>query len=254
VKKDVIEFYLIGIKVNKEEERKFIEEVKELYSDFPVGRIEDSERPDFLTSTNDLITGIEIIRYYRKQNNNEINDREIEAIRQNICDKAQKIYNSKSQVPLYVYPLWGFRQKLNGQEISSIANNLATLVLLNTPEEVYKSIYLNYEKLLSSPLSAYCNRISIMKMQENVRWASVSASYLYVDKSEIKELIAKKNEKINDYQNKCDKIWLIIVFEGSKLSSTVDLHDVINKTFESNFEKILLYDKDKSVVHCLDIG
>ena len=249
----MIEFFLTEIEMNKKEERRFVEEVKKLISDFPVGSIEDSDPPDFLIKCDDVITGIELTRYYRKRRNYEINDREIEAIQQKICDEAQKIYNSKSQVPLYVYPLWGFRQKLSSQKISSLANILANLVLDNIPEEVHSTIHLNYRKLLSLPISAYCNQISIMKMQDEVHWASMGASFLYVDKSEIEELIAKKNEKINDYQKKCDKVWLIIVFEGSKLSSTVDLHDVIDKTFESNFDKILLYDKDKTVVHCLDI-
>jgi hypothetical protein len=235
----------------KYSERKILTQVQRLHQNFPMGEIIDSEAPDFLINSNRKNIGIEITRYYRKQKDRDVNDLEIEAIQRRILNLAQKIFYSNHSIPLQLSPLWKFQNKLTHDEIDVLAKALVELIEENIPDEIHKAIFIENFDLWNTPLSDYCYYISVMKLKDKPLWASHSTGFTYVSQKEIDDRIQLKTKKIQEYLLKCDDIWLIIVCEGQNISSMVDLQDINTWEFESPFDKILLYDRDKKRVYCL---
>jgi hypothetical protein len=48
-------------------ERLSLEEAAAIYPDFPSGNVIETERPDFLISSDSRVTGIEVVNYVRGQ-------------------------------------------------------------------------------------------------------------------------------------------------------------------------------------------
>ena len=64
---------------------------------------------------------------------------------------------------------------------------------------------------------------------------------------ELQLCINKKNQKIEQYQTKCDECYLLITVPSNKIGNYCTFTDEISKyKFESNFTSIFLYDIDEN--------
>ena len=177
-------------------ESKYIYEVKEQYPDFPDGKIRDFESPDFLIEDGAKTVGLEVTRYYRKQPDRDINNREIEAYQDIILSKAQELFQKENKTPLLVSPSWMFKHKLTRNEINLLANTLVDIINNNIPEDTRKPNIIYHRDLVTTLLANYCSRISIMKLEKAPRWVSFGAGFTYVEISEIQNIISEKALKI----------------------------------------------------------
>lgn len=230
-------------------ERKYLDEIQEIYRDFPQGEILDCEPPDFLVKTQSKTVGIELTTYIRKQLNRKINDKEIEKIGNKIVNIAQEIFQSRNNINLQVSPLWKIENKLTHKQIDRLASALVDIVEKNIPVGIHDSLTIRNIDLWNTPLGNFCSFISIVKLRDQSLWISHEAGFTSIRQNEIRELIYKKVERFANYIVKCDEIWLIIICESNHISSMADLQDVNNWKFESPFDAILIYDRDESVVH-----
>lgn len=235
----------------KDTERKYVLEVKEIVPDFPSGNIIDSESPDFLIKSKERTIGIEVTCFNRKQSTRNTNDREIEAIHSKIMNSAQRIFETKHKVPLQVSPTWKINNRLSRKQINILATSLVEIIEKNIPKDIHVLKTIENIEFRETPLSTYCSYINVIKLRKKPLWASHEGGWIFVNKSEIDERIKNKKNKISCYLQKCNEIWLIIICEGNSISSSVDLQDVDSWTFFSPFDKIFLYDREETTVHCL---
>lgn len=90
-------------------------------------------------------------------------------------------------------------------------------------------------------------------MTENY-WYSPEGGFIGPDEFEIQNLISSKNDKVKEYQNRCDTLWLIIFAEGLNISSSVNpknLSKIENYNFESHFDRVIFYDNYSQMVFTL---
>jgi len=238
----------------KELENKYLKEIVNIYPDFPIGIVMESESPDFLLNFQSKIIGIELTRYSRKQRGLNVNNREIEKTGNKILKIAQAKFESKHNIFLQVSASWNIQKKLTYREIELFSNTFVDIVENNIPSGIHEHLFIDNHDLWTTPLADCCNFFSITRNMTESLWASNEGGFITVVGQEIQELISLKNKKVAKYKQKCEEIWLIIVCEGKNISSMVDLRDVNNWRFHSPFDKVLLYDRERSTVHSISIS
>lgn len=234
----------------KTKELVYLEEVRQLFSDFPKGKIVAQESPDFVIKSPSGNIGIELVEFVRGQKRGGQNERKIEQDREKILRIAQSKFESHNQVPLYVNTLWSFKNPLTRNEIDLLANALVKIIEKKMPMEAHKSVKLDYDFLFSTPLSNYCDSICV-KQDDISHWVYSEVGFVGLYKEDIDNLIEKKAKKLPEYSKGCNKVWLVIVCEGRHISSIVDPTNVVTQKFDFPFDKLLLYVRDEKALYDL---
>jgi hypothetical protein len=232
-------------------ERKFIDEVAQIYPAFPVGEIIDSESPDFLIKQNIKIIGVEIVDFVRGQIEGESIERRNEVLWQKVANTAKEIFETKHNIPLLIHFHWNKRHFLRQAEILRLANDFVRLVENHIPEQLFGKIRIGLDELDGTLQDNVCHSITIMRVRNDKQslWSFISSGWIGVQTNEIQHLIDVKNEKAQEYLGRCDEIWLIIVADGLYISSNIDLPEATSSNiFESSFEQVLVYDRISSSV------
>ncbi len=229
-------------------ERSFLAEVKAIYPDFPSGAIANMERPDFLVSGEPHITGIEVVRYLRRQDKGHGGSAEHpnETLRQQIADEARREFESSRSDPLMVQFLWHSDRSLRKADVPDLAASAVNLVEQYVPQALFDSTRIAGTQLMDTALQVFVSSISVTRVRnkQQALWSSIDIGFVSVSASELQELIASKNAKVPDYLQNCDDVWLLIVAYGGRISSTAELQEGIQQgTFRSQFHRILFYDR-----------
>lgn len=230
----------------KVRERQFLDEFSSNYPEFPAGKIIDSESPDFLIEQSTKHIGIEIVDFIRGQNKGESTDRRNEVLWQKIADEARKKFEAKFDTPLSVHFFWNNRYILRQSEISQLADCAVSLIERRIPEKLFESVRIGYEELDNSFLEKVCHSIKILRVRNEKQslWSFISSGWTEVQTNEIQYLLDSKNEKVSDYLQSCDTVWLIIVADGRYISSNIDITSAsISHVYKSSFEKVFVYDR-----------
>ena len=225
-------------------ERSFLAEIAAIYPDFPSGIITNTERPDFLVLGESYITGMEVVGYVRGQGHGGSVDRRNETLRQEIAEEARQVFESSHSDPLMVRFLWHSAQHLSKSDVPDIGASAAKIVGQNIPQSLFDSTRIAGNELVDTALQEFVSSISVTRVRNQALWSSVDAGFVSVPASELQELLASKNAKVQDYLQRCDEVWLLIVADGRYISSTADLPEDIQQVhFRSAFRKVLFYDR-----------
>jgi hypothetical protein len=235
----------------KVRERKFIDEIAQIYSAFPVGEIVDSESPDFLIKQNSKVIGIELVDYIRGQIEGESAERRNEVLWQKVANKAKEIFEVKHNIPLLIHFHWNKSHFLRQAEISQLANDVVRLVENRIPAQLFGNIRIGLDELDGTLLKDVCHSMTITRVrnEEQSLWSFISSGWIAVQANEIQHLIDAKNDKAQEYLRRCDEIWLIIVADGHYITSNIDLPELTaNNLYASFFEQVLVYDRISKIV------
>lgn len=243
---------MVFVHDNKKLERQYLQEIKEIYNEFPIGVVTDSDPLDFIILSESNTIGLEITRFIRKQSDFEPNQREVAAIQRTILKSAERIYiNKNNKINLFVTTSWRFNKRLKKNEIDLLADELANLVLNNIPDKLLTPVHLDYLDLYNYKLKDYCHSLTILRVNKKTDFVYSEGSFITVSKSEIENRIKSKALKIPSYRAKCNEVWLCIVCESIDISSMVDLEYVTQEKFESPFDRLLIYDRENRYVYDL---
>ncbi len=235
----------------KPKELVYLEEVRQLFSDFPKGEIVAQESPDFVIISPLGKIGFELVEFVRGQHEGGQNERKIEQDREKILRIAQSKFESHNQVPLYVNTFWTFKNPLTRNEIDFLANALVEIIEMKMPKETRGNVNINHEFLFNTPLRNYCHSIICYRQTRTSRWVYSEVGFVGLSKEDIDNLIEKKAKKLPEYLKDCDKVWLLIVCEGKHISSIVDPTNVITQKFDFPFDKLLFYVRDEKALYDL---
>lgn len=115
-------------------ERLYLDRVRDLLTGFPVGAIDECERPDFLVNTADCVIGIEITELHRANDSQPVPMQGREAVRNQIVQRAKALYDGKSATPIdcsvHLKDL-SYRRT----DIEPLAAKIAALATRNIPAE-----------------------------------------------------------------------------------------------------------------------
>lgn len=154
------------------------------------------------------------------------------------------MFESSHSDPLMVRFLWHSAQHLSKSDVPDIGASAAKIVGQNIPQSLFDSTRIAGNELVDTALQEFVSSISVTRVRNQALWSSVDAGFVSVPASELQELLASKNAKVQDYLQRCDEVWLLIVADGRYISSTADLPEDIQQVhFRSAFRKVLFYDR-----------
>lgn len=234
------------MEAKKVRERFLLDGFATVCTDFPTGIIENTESPDFLISQGSRVIGIEVIDYVRGQDGRGSIHRRNEMLLQELAIRARHEYES-----LYPYPLLvRFLGHPPGQQLpkintSRLALDAAETVSQFMPETLFEGVRIHSDQFKGTVLQTVVASISATRVRNarQASWSVVSAGFVSASVQEIRELVAYKDAKVPMYLQRCHEVWLLIVGDGTSISSTLDLsEDVRQVIFPSRFERAYFYD------------
>lgn len=196
----------------KVRERLFLDEVAGLYSEFPCGAINASERPDFLIAGCSGVIGIELVDYVRGQTQGDSQYRRDEVLRQRIADAAMDAFEVAHKDPLMVHFHWYPHRYLRSAHVEQLAAEAAAVISTAIPASLFGQVTVDYHGLEQTELSRYCHSIIVTRVrdQEQTLWSSVNAGFVSVQAIEIQYLVASKERKLSEYLLQCDDAWWLM--------------------------------------------
>jgi hypothetical protein len=231
-----------------------LNEISNLYRDFPPGTIIDHEGPDFLVEQNGHILGIEIEDYIRGQTSEGSKKRRKEIIWKKIIDKAQSEFEADCTIPVIASFSWFPHRQPQRIDIKSLAKNIASIVANNIPSEVSSWVEVGYDELGNTPLEEFLHSIIVCRTKKRGTWSFDEGDFTEIKIDEIEWLISSKNNKVSQYLLVCNSIWLIIVADGEYISSYADLsQEIIEHSYQAQFERVLFYDRVRQSIFQLTI-
>jgi hypothetical protein len=238
----------------KQEERRHFYEFKALYADFPEGDICDKrEEPDFLIKADKITIGIEHTRFFREQKlGKRTGGSPLRGEDDNYAKLVQSVqskFESKHAIPVVVsfLPYWG--NLVKKADMKNLTREALALIEVAIPQ-VSKYTTIGSEELADTSLEEYLASITMARPAgaTTSNWHFMGRGVPILAKGELQTIILGKEQRVNDYLNNCDEVWLLIVADGEHSSSMIDYStDNITRmtrwSFQTGFAKVLLYDR-----------
>jgi len=231
--------------IKKDIEKYYLEKVKASYSDFSTGEIVPGEEPDFLVVNSDPLVGIEMVNYIRGQSSSGSLGRHYEKLNEFITNAAREEFERNYKIPLMVHFNWLLHRHPGRSEAKSLAVKIAHLIENFIPQGVYMTTRIGQEVLEESTLGDFIASIFITRMKPTMKgsWSNIEFDFVGLQPDEIQNIISSKEAKIDSYLQKCTAAWLIIVADGTHISSNVEIHSAaVQNIYSSRFERVLFYD------------
>jgi hypothetical protein len=230
--------------LKKDRERWQLERFKISCLDFPVGTITPAEEPDFLIGGGSGVVGVELTALYRADSEDQLPRQASEALREEIVKRAQRLYQEGPGPELWVSVHFSPYATLRKSLVAGLAAKLATIV---TAANVGINGNVELEDDSDAPgFPQEFSTVNIRRLQVLTKgfWTSPDAAFVPdCEPKEIQQIIDKKNKRVPSYLRKCQTIWLVVVFDGFALSSTVNLPDEIPKyVYKSGFDRTFIFE------------
>jgi hypothetical protein len=220
---------------------------KECCEVLPSGVIyDDEENPDFLIKHDSGVLGIEHTQLF-KETKYPNNLKALESFRKQIVDTAKN--SCEKDIPPLLVNVWfysnGTVPKNRKQELTKISKTLTEFVKKWHKENPSKDIenfrYPSESLPISHLLIAHVwdGTNGLPYHHWTVEGPAVEQRF---PREIIQDRINEKNERYEEYLNKCDECWLLIVINVFKDSQSFEMPDRIDHRFESKFERVFYMD------------
>ena len=239
-------------KEQKAKERSFLDDFKLIYPDFPLGKIDESEGPDFLVLTEAETIGIEVTEYIRGQGGGGSSIRRDDMLRERIVSAVQAEFESRHQAPLEVNFVWYGHRHLRKTDVQNLVSSAAELIVKKIPRRTLENVRIGPDQLSGTSLGKFVAYVSIIRLRATAQgaWHSSETGWTEVGTDELQALISSKEEKIDSYLKKCASGWLLIVADRPHVSSAAELLDNVKRhSFQTRFERVFFYNRwNQSVI------
>jgi hypothetical protein len=221
--------------------------------------VEDFEGPDFLVhAEHDKTVGIEIVDYVRGQGVQGSVHRRDEELHQQVADEAKSRFEEEASVTLEAHFIWHPGRHLKKSLVTPLACQAVEVVKDHMPIDLLQTVIIHSDQF-SKPLRRYLHSLFLVRLSgaKPTIWSSGEGDFIGVSAEEVQSVVDLKNEKAEDYRQHCDRIWLLIVADGSYVSSMVELlPEVRAHSFEADFDKVIFWDRlqRRSVGLCIEAG
>lgn len=244
----------------------------ESFSQFPLGNVLKSERPDFIVETlKGKKIGIELTELKYERKDTEFNMRAHEDFLSHIMNKAEEIFSKLSNQTLVVdvhftdaiAPEIVMQPKADNAQLISLglAETIARIVNDNLPESTGKHYIVNRQSkygdinLPSAIESMHITNVS-GRMEEPLWYASISTRVKPLSVDSIVQRIEDKDNKLLNYDKSCDQQWLLIVQNSFLMSSQYDpiaVQRALKHRYRSLFDRIFVIERSAACVNELSV-
>jgi len=209
--------------------------------------VEESETPDFIVESLDKKISIELTRFITPEL------KQGEEFRTKIVEMAEQMFLEKYDCNLRVFVTFSEAPiKCKTNEIRRYAYEIVGVV-----EHVYQANK-EFEFKVSSrhsrrPFNWFIDTISINNNMPFSNWQTMGAYKVdRVDFNQIVSIIERKQKNIIRYKQPFDENWLVIVSSLGSKSSTFDFAFVSYDPFNTDFERIFVYEYTQDKVIEID--
>ena len=214
----------------KQEEVKYFNEARQVSNIFPLGEVEENEKPDFLLRTDNGFIGIELTELCRE------NPRGEGGKLLKLPETAQKSYSELvGMAPVDVSV--GFSLDAVNLKFNHLKKSLVNFVCSNQGN-IGQTFNLNLP-------TGFCS-IGIFSPLENYMgvWRGARGfNTVIAPKELIESCITKKNKLFRSYHKDTSRVWLLIINDQFLGPGEVFARpeDLAKWKFDFNFEKVLLF-------------
>lgn len=238
---------------------------------FPIGKIEKSECPDFIVTTEKKKIGIELTELKYERRDKEFNMRAHEDFLSDIMLRAQGMYEKRQDLTLVVDV--HFSDNIAPDIIMSPESDDADLLRVGLSESIARIVYDNQpeatgKKYIVDRMSKYgdmnlpkvIESIHIKnvtgRMEDALWYASISTRVKPLSVASIAQRIDDKNNKMLKYDNTCDEQWLLIIQNSFLMSSQYDpvaVKRALKHRYSSRFKRVFVFERSEGVVTELSV-
>lgn len=230
-----------------------IQYFKQSYNDFPKGRVNPSESPDFIINMkNHHVLGIELTRLNPKnaQALDEIGFQNIR-LRDHLINFSKELFEQNSQLKLFVKFLFSDKKIITEEQKIVVALQVVKAI----KNVIYnrKSNTFFKESIMSSKLPEGLEEVLIAHHPELKRSVWERSNNLGISNDvvdDIRQSIYKKDEKLRLYKKqRLNYYWLLITTDRLRGVKSYNLSNkIMNHKFHSQFQHVFLFDLIKSTV------
>ena len=226
----------------KDRETAALKMLQRYLPDFPQGQVEQTETPDFLVRTNSGVLGIELTLLHRDTPDGKSPMQEQEALQRQILQKTKELYDSRNGPPIHVTVHFNPNYRLRKRDVGTVPTSIMNLVLdaMQTDGKCeIKEDEGNWETFPQAIAYVHPYRHCVLKQST---WCPISAEFVpALPAEQLQRAIDKKNLRCATYKRRCSEIWLLLVAEGSGLSSMFGIPpELRSHRFCTSFDKVLL--------------
>lgn len=226
--------------IKKQSEINYLNFFRELYPDFPRGKLVAGESPDFMVrSTRGNHTGIEITSLYRNHSN-PLRDTPEQLLYARLLEKTREITERHVPVPLMVKVLIGAYPLISEAYILSLAIRTSVFIWENLPTATHP-VVVTGSRQLPPPIRGV--------VVERNEWKTSSdwEVLLPLDMShdiihDLVSVIEKKEEKLPLYYSSgTSECWLLILCDHLTTERNINIYNKLSlHPFRSAFQKVFL--------------
>jgi hypothetical protein len=227
----------------KDLERRYLDRVRDLLTDFPQGAIDEREQPDFLVNTADRVIGIEITELHRANDSQPVPMQGREAVRDQIAQRAKALYDGKGAPPIdccvHLKDL-SYRRT----DIESLAAKIAALATRNIPPEGTLARREQYDWVNREHFPEEVDYIRVARFEGLTESFFGTAGSTWAEPltpDTVRAVIDTKDGNIDEYMRQCDEAWLVIVTDSRTMSTWFNSAEQVKvAAFTTRFARVFI--------------
>jgi hypothetical protein len=228
----------------KEIEALYLDQFRAAMSDFPKGRVESTEEPDFLIHGEHSKVGIELTELHRHTPVGVKPQQALEAMRHRVVARAQELYLAKGLPPVRASIFMRDTHGIKKDQVQILAEVICQLVERNLPDmnssRHEKNDGLNCDYFPEPILEISVHRLDVIT--ESFFGAPGATWISTLSNADIQRVIASKELKYPAYRLKCDQTWLIINADIGPMSTWFDFDALVPLLpLKTQFERVFVF-------------
>lgn len=230
-------------KAKKDLERQYLDRVRDLLADFPLGAIHEREKPDFLVNTADCVIGIEITELHRAYDSQPVPMQGREAIRDQIVQRAKALYDGEG-VPLIDCCVHLKDLSYRRTDIEPLAAKIAALAKRNIPPEGTPAKREQYDWVNRVYFPEEVDYIRVARFDGLTESSFGTAGSTWAEPltpDTVRAVIDTKDGNIDEYLRQCAEAWLVIVTDSRTMSTWFNSADQVKAAaFTTRFARVII--------------
>ena len=227
----------------KEIERHYLERLRDSLVDFPDGRIESSEEPDFLVHGNAVTIGIELTELHRETRSGTKPQQALEAMRHRVVAKAQELYIAANLPSVTVSIFMNDGYDIKRDRVLPLAKIIRQLVESHLPDK-NSSQKIEYDWKNPASFPDPFIKISVHRRDAITRtfFSAPGATWVTtLSYADIDRAAEPKEMKYSTYRKKCDEAWLVINADIGSMSTWFEFDSsMLSKPLRTRFERVFI--------------
>jgi hypothetical protein len=227
----------------KEIENHYLDRLRAAMLNFPAGRIEPTEEPDFLVHVDNHVIGIELTELHRETPGGVKPQQALEAMRHRVVAKAQELYIAAKLPPVNVSIFMNDGYDIKKEQVLPLAEKIHKLVASQLPDK-NSSREIEYDWKTPGSFPAPLIQISVLRLDVITKtfFSAPGATWVStLTDADIERAVEPKEKKYSTYRMKCDEAWLLINADIRSMSTWFEFESsALSKPLRTQFQRVFV--------------